>query len=69
MADSAMTVREVAEYLNVHPKVVYRLAHSGELPGFRVSTAWRFKRPDIDRWIEAQKKSRSAPATECCREA
>lgn len=51
----AMTVREVADYLNVNEKTVYRLAQRSELPGFKVAGAWRFKREDIDHWIEAQK--------------
>ena len=52
-----MTVREVANYLNVDEKTVYRLAQKGELPGFKVAGTWRFKREDIDRWIEEQKKA------------
>ena len=52
-----MTVREVANYLNVDDKTVYRLAQRGELPGFKVAGTWRFKREDIDQWIETQKKA------------
>ena len=52
-----MTVREVASYLNVDEKTVYRLAQKGELPGFKVAGTWRFKREDIDRWIEEQKQA------------
>ena len=53
MPDSlpAMTVRQVAEYLNVNQKTVYRLAQRGELPGFKVAGAWRFQRNDLDAWI------------------
>ena len=50
-----MTVREVANYLNVDEKTVYRLAQKGDLPGFKVAGTWRFKRDDIDQWIEDQK--------------
>lgn len=55
--DSAMTVRDVAEYLNVDQKTVYRLTQRGNLPGFKVAGAWRFKRSDIDRWIDHQKEA------------
>jgi len=58
---SAMTVREVAGYLNVDEKTVYRLAQRGELPGFKVAGTWRFKKRDIDDWIERQKRA-AAPA-------
>ena len=57
MNSPSMTVREVANYLNVDEKTVYRLAQKGELPGFKVAGTWRFKRQDIDQWIEDQKKA------------
>jgi excisionase family DNA binding protein len=56
MLEPAMTVRQVADYLNVAPKVVYRLVQQGDLPGFKVAGTWRFKRADIDGWIEDQKR-------------
>ena len=56
MLEPAMTVRQVADYLNVVPKVVYRLVQQGDLPGFKVAGTWRFKRSDIDSWIEVQKR-------------
>ena len=51
---AAMTVREVATYLNVNEKTVYRLAQKRQLPGFKVAGTWRFRREDIDRWIGEQ---------------
>ena len=53
--EPAMTVREVATFLNVDEKTIYRLAQKGELPGFKVAGAWRFQRADIQRWIDARK--------------
>jgi excisionase family DNA binding protein len=55
--DQAMTVRGVAGYLNVDEKTVYRLAKRGDLPGFKVAGAWRFKRADLDSWIDQQKRA------------
>lgn len=52
----AMTVHDVAAYLNVDDKTIYRLAQRGDLPGFKVAGAWRFQSVDLDRWIEAQKQ-------------
>lgn len=56
MLEPALTVQQVADYLNVAPKVVYRLVGAGSLPGFKVAGTWRFKRQDIDAWIEQQKQ-------------
>lgn len=53
---SVMTVREVATYLNVAEKTIYRLAQKGDLPGFKVAGAWRFQKHDIDAWIKTQKE-------------
>ena len=50
-----MTVRQVAAYLNVNEKTVYRLAQRRDLPGFKVSGAWRFRPEDIDQWVAVQK--------------
>lgn len=60
----AMTVREVAGYLNVDEKTVYRLAKRGELPGFKVAGTWRFRKGDIDGWIERQLPTTSAKKPE-----
>ena len=57
MRMTAMTVQEVAEYLNVDPKTVYRLVNRGDLPGFKVGGSWRFQKDDLDDWIARQKEA------------
>lgn len=61
MPEEIMTLKEVAEYLKLAEKTAYRLAAEGKLPGFKVGGSWRFKRADVERWIEEQ-KSRNANA-------
>jgi excisionase family DNA binding protein len=56
MSDEIMTLKEVADYLKLAEKTAYRLAAEGKLPGFKVGGSWRFKREDILKWIEEQKK-------------
>lgn len=55
--DQALTVKEVALLLSVDEKTVYRLTQKGELPGFKVAGSWRFKRVDMDAWVERQKSA------------
>lgn len=55
MSDEVLTVLEVAALLRVADKTVYTMAQQGELPAFKVRGQWRFKRDDIDAWIEQQK--------------
>ena len=53
IASDVMTVREVADYLKVKDRTIYRLVASGEMPGFKVGGSWRFRKAEIDRWTEA----------------
>ncbi|MGF1869694.1 methylation-associated defense system helix-turn-helix domain-containing protein MAD1 [Photobacterium indicum] len=57
MVDQILTLKEVAAYLKLAEKTAYRLASEGKLPGFKVGGSWRFKREDLEAWIEANKKS------------
>lgn len=52
--DEILTVAEVARLLKVADKTVYTMAQNAELPRFKVRGQWRFRRADIDLWIEAQ---------------
>jgi excisionase family DNA binding protein len=54
-ADNAiMTIGEVADYLKVTERTIYRLAGAKQIPAFKVGGSWRFSRADIDRWIREQ---------------
>ena len=53
IASDVMTVREVADYLKVKDRTIYRLVAGGEMPGFKVGGSWRFRKTEIDRWTEA----------------
>ena len=63
LSTQSMTVRDVAKHLNVDEKTVYRLAQRGELPGFKVAGTWRFKRSDLEDWIDRQKQVAAKQAT------
>lgn len=52
-----MTLRELAAYLKMPEKTLYRLAAEGKVPGFKVGASWRFRKSEIDKWIERQEKS------------
>jgi excisionase family DNA binding protein len=54
--EPAMTVKDVADYLNVDEKTIYRLSQRGKLPAFKVAGSWRFQRSDIKNWIISQKQ-------------
>jgi excisionase family DNA binding protein len=54
--DEILTIRELAALLKIGEKTAYTMAQSGELPGFKVRDQWRFRRADIDAWIDKQVK-------------
>ena len=49
-----LTISEVAEYLKLAERTLYRLAGAKKIPAFRVGGTWRFSRADIDSWIKKQ---------------
>ena len=49
-----LTTEEVLGYLKTTPRTIYRLIRSGELPAVRIGRQWRFRRVDLDRWVERQ---------------
>ncbi len=56
MEDDILTIKEVAGYLKLTERTLYRLVQEGQIPGFKAGNSWRFKRADIERWIEDQKE-------------
>ena len=55
-------MKEVAEYLQLSPDQIYRLAQQGKIPASKVGARWRFKRENIDRWMEEQRVGTQASA-------
>ncbi len=49
-----LTIKQVAEYLKITERTIYRLAAVKKIPAFKVGGTWRFSRADIDRWIAQQ---------------
>lgn len=62
-----LTTEEVLEYLQVNLRTVYRLIKAGKIPAVRVGRQWRFRKRDIDAWLDAQRprgeRATSATAT------
>ncbi len=58
-ATPIMTVDEMADYLQLHPLTVRKLAGTGEIPMFKVGRQWRVKRTLLDKWIDEQTRQDS----------
>ena len=49
-----LMIKEVAEYLKVTERTIYRLAAAKKIPASKVGGSWRFSRADIEAWIKQQ---------------
>ena len=61
--DAFLTTEEVLEYLQVNLRTVYRLIKAGKIPAVRVGRQWRFRKRDIDAWLETQRPRSSRRST------
>ena len=63
MNESFLTTEEVLDYLQVNLRTVYRLIKAGKIPAVRVGRQWRFRKRDIDAWLESQRPRSVRPAS------
>ena len=59
MEDDILTIEEVAKYLRVSDRTVYDWAQKGEIPAGKIGTVWRFKKSELDRWVNERLSSSS----------
>ena len=59
MEDDILTIEEVAKYLRVSERTVYDWAQKGEIPAGKIGTVWRFKKSEIEGWVNAHLSSSS----------
>lgn len=44
-------MREVAEWIGLHPETVRQMAREGRIPHIKISNRLRFRPEDIERWL------------------
>lgn len=44
--------KQLAEYLQLSQRTVYRLLERGDLPGVKVGGQWRFRKSAVDEWLD-----------------
>lgn len=59
--EAFLTTDEVLAYLQVNLRTVYRLIDAGKLPAVRVGRQWRFRRADIDAWLDERPVATGRP--------
>ena len=49
-----LTTRQLAEYLQLSERSVYRLLEQGEIPALKVGGHWRFRKTAVDEWLDVR---------------
>jgi excisionase family DNA binding protein len=63
MMANIVTAKQIAQYLKLTESTIYKLASTGELPGFRIGKSWRFDMDEILERIKDEKKTRAGQWT------
>jgi PTS system nitrogen regulatory IIA component len=58
MNSEVLTVQEVANYLRIDIRTVYRLAKKGDIPCIKIGRQWRFNRNDIKELVSGGLRNR-----------
>ncbi len=53
--DKWLTLEQIAEYLQMSTSSIYKMAQAGKIPAYKVGRQWRFKKEEIDAWVEKRK--------------
>jgi excisionase family DNA binding protein len=64
MAESILTIREVADLLKINEKTAYKLVAAEKIPGVKVGGSWRFDRETISAWIKGNAVPEVATASD-----
>jgi len=62
LPDEILTLDEVAKYLKVSERTVYDWAQRGEIPAGKIGTVWRFKKSELEQWVNARLLAGKAPS-------
>jgi len=49
-----LTIKQLSEHLMVSEKTIYRMLEKKRLPALRIGAQWRFRKRDIDAWLDDQ---------------
>ena len=59
--EKILTARELSQFLKLSESTIYKLASTGEIPGFKIGDSWRFELEEIKKLIRDSKKKRIKP--------
>jgi excisionase family DNA binding protein len=63
MPETLLNTREVAAYLQINEKQVYRLIHRGSIPCTRVTGKWLFPQSLVEAWVQRNARAKTLDAS------
>lgn len=54
--EELLTLNELSRYLKISKPTLYKMVEKGKIPALKIANQWRFKKEDINTWIEKQRK-------------
>ena len=58
--EQLMSIRDVAEFLQLNQTTIYAWAQQGMLPGYKLGRTWRFRPSEIEAWLEKRRNAEVA---------
>jgi len=59
-----LTIKEVAHFLCVNERTIYRLIKANKIPGVKIGGQWRFPEQNLHTWIEEKIETKTHPVDE-----
>ena len=57
MNNSLMTIKDIAEYLQVKERTIYSWINKGIIPHYKIESTIRFKENEINEWLSSKEVS------------
>lgn len=54
--EQLLTIKDLAEYLQVSQRTIYRLIKKRNIPYLKVGNQWRFRKQMIEEWLEGEQR-------------
>lgn len=61
--DQLLDARAAADFLGLKAPTVYQWAGAGRLPNFKVGGAVRFRRSELEEWLESNRRGPAVAAS------
>ena len=55
--EELITLEELSRYLKISKPTLYKMVEKGKIPALKIGSQWRFKKAEINRWVEKQRKN------------